>query len=118
MEGILALDPAGPVFDANSGSTRLGKSDAKAVQVFHTNIRALGIEAPSGDVDFYFNDGKHQPGCKDLACSHSYAPAFLEALNKRSGSKRFRFCRIIYVKSSTKIISSTQVSEQQQQGGG
>ena len=99
MEGILALDPAGPVFDANSDSTRLGKSDAKAVQVFHTNINGAGIEAQSGTVDFYFNDGKHQPGCKDFlgldSCSHGYAPEFLKALNHRSGymSKRFQLGR-------------------------
>ena len=107
MEGIIALDPAGPIFDANSGSTRLGKTDAKAVQVFHTNINAFGMEAQSGTVDFYFNDGKHQPGCDDFfgnffnwdQCSHGYAPQFLIALNQRSGymTKRFQLCRIMNV---------------------
>ena len=36
MDGILALDPAGPVFESNS-ELKLGKTDSKAVQVFHTN---------------------------------------------------------------------------------
>ena len=99
MEGIIALDPAGPIFEANSGSTRLGKTDAKAVQVFHTNANAMGIEAQSGTVDFYFNDGKHQPGCDDFfvilgqSCSHGYAPEFFQALNQRVSTKRFHFCR-------------------------
>ena len=90
MEGILALDPAGPIFDVNSEQNKLGKNDAKAVQVLHTASSggfpiALGFNANCGSVDFYFNGAKHQPGCKkDTNCDHAYANNFIIALNKRS----------------------------------
>ena len=91
MEGILALDPAGPIFDVNSESTKLGKNDAKAVQVLHTASSggfpiALGYDGNCGSVDFYFNGAKHQPGCKDILpiCHHDYSHQFLIALNKKN----------------------------------
>ena len=92
MEGILAIDPAGPVFEANSDTTKLSKNDAKAVQVFHTNSNGmftLGHDPQCGTVDFYFNGAKQQPGCKDIldTCSHNYGNLFLIALNNR-GSYR------------------------------
>ena len=44
MEGILALDPAGPVYEDNNANNRLNGNDAKAVQVFHTDIDCMGFE--------------------------------------------------------------------------
>ena len=88
MEGIIAVDPAGPLFDDNSATTRLGKNDAKAVQVFHTNSRglfALGFDPQCGDVDFYFNGAMNQPGCDgDGGCAHIYGWIFLVELNLRN----------------------------------
>ena len=43
MEGIIAMDPAGPVFEDNA-INRLGRNDAKAVQVLHTDTDFLGFE--------------------------------------------------------------------------
>ena len=43
MDGILALDPAGPVFEDNAIS-RLDRNDAKAVQVLHTDTDTFGYE--------------------------------------------------------------------------
>ena len=99
MDGILALDPPGPIFEANSEITRLGPNDAKAVQVFHTDAGGAGYYPPCGTVDFYFNGGRKQPGCSDLddiisgnviGCSHFYGRNFLTALNQRV-STGFRF---------------------------
>ena len=93
MDGILALDPAGPVFESNN-ELKLAKTDAKAVQVFHTNSVgdlpfAYGYDPLCGSVDFYFNGAKHQPGCKDILpsrewCHHDYSHQFLIALNKKN----------------------------------
>lgn len=94
MDGILALDPAGPVFESNN-ELKLGKNDAKVVQVFHTNSVddlpfAMGYDPLCGSVDFYFNGAKHQPGCnnviKDILpfCHHVYGVHFLIALNRKN----------------------------------
>lgn len=88
MEGILALDPAGPIYEANSELTKLGQNDAKAVQVFHTNSNGLfpfvlGYDPLCGTVDFYFNGAKHQPCTLD---AHGYGKDFLIALNNRNGA--------------------------------
>ena len=41
MEGILAMDPAGPIFEDNN-ELKLGNNDAKAVQILHTDSDTLG----------------------------------------------------------------------------
>ncbi|XP_067677583.1 pancreatic lipase-related protein 2-like [Haliotis asinina] len=82
---ISGLDPAGPNFKDVPIAVRLDKTDAVFVDVTHSNAGTLGITTPSGDVDFYVNGGKNQPGCPsssfsgtlqslfgggDVACSH------------------------------------------------
>lgn len=63
-----AFDPAHPGFDGPNARRRLTKSDAKFVDVIHTNARvglsnAVGIETPLGHADFYPNGGSRMPGC-------------------------------------------------------
>lgn len=79
---ISGLDPAGPMFDDAAIKYRLDRSSAKLVVALHTNSgtllsldTAFGISQPIGHVDFYANDGTHQPGCKINAfgCSHKLA---------------------------------------------
>ena len=41
MEGIIAIDPAGPIFEDNN-SLKLDRNDAKYVQVLHTDTGTLG----------------------------------------------------------------------------
>ena len=41
MEGIIAIDPAGPIFEDND-KLLLNKKDAKVVQVLHTDTDTLG----------------------------------------------------------------------------
>lgn len=65
---ITALDPAGPAWLNNNMDPvkeRLCQEDADFVDVIHTDIFYSGLAMPCGHVDFYPNDGKHQPGCPD-----------------------------------------------------
>ncbi|XP_078038591.1 pancreatic lipase-related protein 2 isoform X1 [Augochlora pura] len=68
---VIALDPAGPMFDTDNPNNRVDRSHAKNVQVVHTSI--LGLSKAVGKSDFYANGGSKQPGCStDLvgACAH------------------------------------------------
>ncbi|GFS13714.1 pancreatic triacylglycerol lipase [Elysia marginata] len=68
---ISGLDPAQPGYHNFSEEVRLDKSDARFVDVIHTDaipfgtIGGYGIIEPIGDIDFYPNAGRHQPGCMD-----------------------------------------------------
>ncbi|KAM5332437.1 lipase member I [Glossophaga mutica] len=60
---ITGLDPAGPKFSGKPSNGRLDYTDAKFVDVIHSDIDGLGIKEPLGHIDFYPNGGKKQPGC-------------------------------------------------------
>ena len=66
------LDPAGVGFENEKPMARLDPTDAKFVDVIHTDARegplgtSMGVRQPSGHVDFYPNDGKQQAGCDTL----------------------------------------------------
>lgn len=60
---ITALDPAGPLYQDVAIANRLDKSDAKFVDVIHTNQGEFGYIGDCGHVDFYPNCGYLQPGC-------------------------------------------------------
>ena len=65
------LDPAGFLFESSPPDMRLDASDAKFVDVIHTNadsifVGGLGAVDPMGHVDFYPNGGSTQKGCKHL----------------------------------------------------
>ncbi|KAJ2942632.1 hypothetical protein O0L34_g2100 [Tuta absoluta] len=76
---ITGLDPARPLFEFPEmpNSVKLDPSDGKFVDVIHTCRKVLGVTQPTGNADFYPNDGfAPQPGCSDSfaifeACSHS-----------------------------------------------
>ena len=53
MEGILAIDPAGPIFEDNN-ELKLGRNDAKAVQVLHTDTDKLGYRDQSYQSSGFF----------------------------------------------------------------
>lgn len=68
------LDPISNCFVQTISS--LGKTDAKYVEVIHTDCaftQSLGIIEPMGHADFYPNNCKVQPGCKDYVCCHKRA---------------------------------------------
>uniref|UniRef100_H0WSS5 Lipase I n=1 Tax=Otolemur garnettii TaxID=30611 RepID=H0WSS5_OTOGA len=60
---ITGLDPAGPRFTGKPSYSRLDYTDAKFVDVIHSDADGLGIKEPLGHIDFYPNGGKKQPGC-------------------------------------------------------
>lgn len=60
---IIGLDPASPLFSSTDPKSRLARTDARYVQVIHTNGGVYGMEQPIGHADFYVNGGKQQPGC-------------------------------------------------------
>ena len=68
---ISGLDPAGPYFAGKKSPARLDETDAKFVDVIHSNTEValglgLGITDQSGHVDFYVNGGQSQPGCPSV----------------------------------------------------
>ncbi|GFO19597.1 pancreatic lipase-related protein 2 [Plakobranchus ocellatus] len=68
---ITGLDPADPNFQDMPEIVRLDQSDAKFVDVIHTNGMkyqvsvGFGLMIPSGHIDFYVNGGEQQKGCTD-----------------------------------------------------
>ncbi|KAK4876324.1 hypothetical protein RN001_012746 [Aquatica leii] len=65
---ITGLDPAEPYFQGMSSHVRLDPTDAKFVDVIHTDGKSIfflayGMSQPCGHIDFYPNNGKEQPGC-------------------------------------------------------
>ena len=42
LDSIIGLDPAGPIFASNGDDNKLSKSDAKHVQVIHSNGNTFG----------------------------------------------------------------------------
>jgi len=115
---ITGLDPAEPYFQWLHTSIRLDPSDAKFVDVIHSNGESIfsiivggsgfGLMQRSGHVDFYPNGGLRQPGCdkKDLckdifkgnikevtdkfACSHTRAISlFIESIESYAAGCSF-----------------------------
>ncbi|XP_063827815.1 lipase member H-like [Ostrinia nubilalis] len=74
---ITALDPAGPLW--GSDCERIVQTDARYVEVIHTNIFNLGFTDPCGDADFYPNGGSSMPGCSTNSCSHGRAVDYMVA---------------------------------------
>ena len=74
LDGILAIDPAGPIFADNTEEYRLNKNDAKFVQALHIDAGEFGIDLPVAHQDIYVNEGKNQPYCPgfftEAGCSH------------------------------------------------
>jgi len=72
---VLAIDPAGPMFQCMPPEARLDPTDAQFVQAIHTNgnyflMGGCGTLQQFGHMDVYLNGGSHQPGCpKDIAQS-------------------------------------------------
>lgn len=66
---ITGLDPAEPYFQYMPRNVRLDETDAKFVDILHTDSNSIivlgfGLAQPCGHVDFYPNDGRDQPGCE------------------------------------------------------
>ena len=57
------LDPAGPYFTATKNEAHLDKTDAKYVDIIHTNAGYVGTADVVGHTDFFPNGGSVQTGC-------------------------------------------------------
>lgn len=90
---ITGLDPAGPLFtNVGDARFRLDKSDAKYVDVIHTDmppkggLLGFGMRKEAGHADFFPNGGVRQPGCRQklaklaifqtVICDHMRAPEY------------------------------------------
>ncbi|XP_074619187.1 inactive pancreatic lipase-related protein 1-like [Acropora palmata] len=82
---ITGLDPAGPYFTVTKNEAHLDKTDAKYVDIIHTNAGYIGTSDVVGDTDFFPNGGSVQTGCppdpKDgpvyiVGCNHLMATQF------------------------------------------
>ncbi|XP_070537996.1 inactive pancreatic lipase-related protein 1-like [Ptychodera flava] len=86
---ISGLDPAGLYFEDEHPAVRLDPTDAKFVDVLHTDANldssGAGIIMECGHADFYPNGGENQPGCvgEDADnCDHARACEFyIESVN-------------------------------------
>ncbi|XP_059622545.1 phospholipase A1 2 [Phlebotomus argentipes] len=93
---ITGLDPAFPVYMFMGSSDRLSASDARFVDVIHSDGGILGFPWPLGDADFFPNEGVPlQPGCAReeisknrwvgifVGCSHQRAwQYFVESIRR------------------------------------
>ncbi|XP_016284171.1 pancreatic triacylglycerol lipase [Monodelphis domestica] len=67
---ITGLDPAEPCFEGTPEEVRLDSSDAKFVDVIHTDAAPVvpnlgfGTSQIVGHLDFFPNGGEHMPGCQ------------------------------------------------------
>ncbi|XP_022046227.1 lipase member H-like [Acanthochromis polyacanthus] len=95
---ITGLDPAGPLFTGHPPEDRLDPTDAKFVDVLHTDIDSLGFRQALGHIDFYANGGTDQPGCPKtifsggayLKCDHQRSVLlFLDSLDWTCASRAY-----------------------------
>lgn len=54
-------------------SNHLRSTDARYVEVIHTEVSQIGVPVAVGDVDFFPQGGVSQPGCQNVDCSHNRA---------------------------------------------
>lgn len=98
---ITALDPAAILFEGRNAIYRLAETDAKFVDVIHTDSGMMinfGLAQTCGHLDFYPNNGKSQPGCgienfnrqqphfgrQLFGCNHFRSIAiFIESINSK-----------------------------------
>lgn len=86
---ITGMDPAGPLFYDTGNDQHLVKTDAKFVDIIHTNAGdvadgGIGMGDQLGHQDFYVNGGSHQEGCEPLVPGGDYLDMFEGCSHGRS----------------------------------
>ncbi|XP_067040236.1 pancreatic lipase-related protein 2-like [Acropora muricata] len=85
LSRITGLDPASPFFTFHDPLVRLDPTDAKYVDVIHTDMPLYGTPQNVGHIDFYPNGGADQPGCNSglqeilagkRSCDHHRSPEY------------------------------------------
>lgn len=108
---ITGLDPAEPYFEGHHVDARLDPTDAKFVDVIHTDVNSIfamgfGSKDPMGHVDYYPNGGHDQPGCnlglgditsvenakQYVVCNHERClKIFIEAMRAKAEGRTSHF---------------------------
>ncbi|KAK6189126.1 hypothetical protein SNE40_005164 [Patella caerulea] len=89
---ITGLDPAKPSFEGTDIMVRLDKTDARYVDVIHTDgsqyntFSGYGMLTPVGHIDFYPNGGTHQPGCGGETYEDLMSSVFNHGFNSAENS--------------------------------
>ncbi|CAH1996712.1 unnamed protein product [Acanthoscelides obtectus] len=109
IDRISGLDPAGPKFDypVAPSQNRLCDTDAKFVDIIHTDMQGYGYTPPLGHIDFYPNNGTDQPGCPKqhfkVRCHHARASfLFVESLTNRVKAVEAKYIEGPYFKITIK----------------
>ncbi|CAM2117782.1 unnamed protein product [Caretta caretta] len=94
IKRITGLDPAGPLFEGTPPKVRLDPTDARFVDVIHSNAAQFptvgaGIVNTSGHLDFYPNGGSIMPGCDDVIIPSKKGWSHKISI-KLSGTKKVR----------------------------
>ena len=106
-----ALDPAKPGFQGKNASVRLDNSDAKFVDVIHTDGRnfipffGLGMSSSTGSVDFFINGGKIQPGCLFDGKKHKFSSILSTAKITMDGEKVIHIINSEFSDSKNEVIN-------------
>jgi len=110
LERITGLDPAWPFYTLNNTENRLDDTDARFVDIIHTDgglltVGGLAFLPPIGHADFYPNGGQTQPGCSPLrtleqptsgdetklGCDHSRAVSYYaESITSTAGFRAIK----------------------------
>ncbi|XP_037557011.1 pancreatic lipase-related protein 2-like [Dermacentor silvarum] len=87
---ITGLDPADPYFQHMPAFVRLDPTDARFVDIIHTDGgtvldlvkgEGLGMYQPTGHLDFYPNGGSKMPGCSfGTSISSSFSKGLMQAM--------------------------------------
>uniref|UniRef100_A0A8C3H641 Triacylglycerol lipase n=1 Tax=Chrysemys picta bellii TaxID=8478 RepID=A0A8C3H641_CHRPI len=107
IKRITGLDPAGPFFEGTPPNVRLDPTDARFVDVIHSNAAqfptiGVGMVNTTGHLDFYPNGGSIMPGCDDviIPVTKKDCRVFAEDANSpichHSRSHQFYFQSILY----------------------
>lgn len=96
VERITGLDPAQPCFQKENLDIKLDKTDAKFVDIIHTQAGGFGVKEAIGHADYYVNGGAIQPSCtKSIfptiilkrVCSHTACSSyFIESIVSSSNT--------------------------------
>uniref|UniRef100_A0A8C8SF37 Triacylglycerol lipase n=1 Tax=Pelusios castaneus TaxID=367368 RepID=A0A8C8SF37_9SAUR len=97
---ITGLDPAGPFFEGTPPIVRLDPSDARFVDVIHSNaaqfpVLGFGMVNTTGHLDFYPNGGSIMPGCNELVIPETKKDNYLPTCD-HSRSHQFYFHSILH----------------------
>lgn len=73
LKFIIGLDPIKILYEDSEPMQRIDRTDAKFVDIIHTNTDNCGLIQSLGHIDFFPNGGRSQPNCGILDKGIIYA---------------------------------------------